>query len=740
MPYVAASSVAAFAPAVPLRGAGSSSVVLCGARGRNRVVSAGRRRRALVCLESDGAGDGGSKDGEVKDGAGVGAQEKGGELGKVKQRVIVLGESVRNVLGRVFAPWSFVWGIGAGVVVSFVVFLVPLPVMLEGGGGRGGAGGIESVLREKVFLYDVILNDINAGYVDNVDVDKLFEASISGMLSTLDPFSQFENNAEAVEMNVKTTGKYGGVGLGIGNGEVLDAERKALLGGKNCVVVVTAFEGYAFDVGLRPGDVIGSVDGVETKGKTVAEVTELLRGEPGTSVQVEVLREGVDDGIKFVLPRRKVQLRDVPVATFVGDRRDAVGYIRLQSFAKDAADEVAVALSGLQAEAKRSSPTQGLKGLVLDLRGNPGGLLESAIKVTETLVPRGSVVVSTKGRGTGPGPIYLSNSDPIVSGDLPIAVLVNGQTASASEVVAGAVQDLDRGIIVGSRSYGKGLVQQLLSLPFQTALKYTSGRYFTPSGRCIQALTYADKDANGQYEAKAVPETERKQFLTRHGRVVRDGGGIEPDVETKHRVSFLENALMRQNMFFHFASRYAAERKLETLPGDFAVDDTVYREFIRFVSATNFKYESRFDEAFGQLDEMFSDVGYDVARGKVEDLRRATVSEMRSDFSRHERDIKAQVESAIRFRLQPDSKRLIAELQHDDQLREAVRLLRSPSEYASLLAPKAMIAQSNGGTVAAAPHDSEAQVSGAQSLESSKLLPKSPPQQAPRASMRRSSS
>jgi carboxyl-terminal processing protease len=269
---------------------------------------------------------------------------------------------------------------------------------------------------------------------------------------------------------------------------------------------------------------------------------------------------------------------------------------------------------------------------------------------------------------------------------------VNGQTASASEIVAGAIQDLDRGIIVGTRTFGKGLVQNVQELPYQTALKFTVGRYFTPSGRCIQALKYDQKDASGKYEAKEVADSERKEFLTRRGRIVRDGGGIEPDIVSKHRTGFLESALLRQNMFFHFACRYAAMTKADALPPSFEVTDSIYNDFIRFVTNSQFKYESRFDEAFDQLEGMFTDVGYDTAKHKIEDLRKATESEMRTDFMRYERDIRAQLESAIRFRFQPESERLVAELRNDDQLREAVRLLQSPLEYAEVLTPKHAVA------------------------------------------------
>jgi carboxyl-terminal processing protease len=588
-----------------------------------------------------------------------------------------------SALKSAIAPGGFFWGMGVGVALSAFLVLYPFE------------GTVENALREKVTLFDYILQDINQGYVDKVDINRMFETGVNGMLATLDPYTQFENNAEASEMHVKTSGKYGGVGLGISSGEVLDPQRAAT-GGKNRVVVVSAFEGYAFDAGVRPGDVIDAIGGSPTDGLSIAAVTDLLRGEPGTSVDITVLREGAASPLAFTLTRRNIQLRDVPVATFVGPAENSIGYLRLQSFAKDAASEVSTALQSLIDQAKANAPARGLRGIVLDLRGNPGGLLNAAIEVAETIVPRGSIIVSTKGRDMGPGPVYMSNRDPVLPQDIPIAVLVNGQTASASEIVAGAVQDLDRGVIIGTRTFGKGLVQNVQELPYQTALKFTVGRYFTPSGRCIQALKYDSKDANGHFEAKAVDESDRKEFLTRRGRIVRDGGGIEPDVMSKHRTSFLESALARQNMFFHFAGRYAGLSKLDKLPSGFEVTDTMYNDFIRFVTNSQFKYESRFDEAFEQLEGMFNDVGYEAARGKVNDLRKATEAEMRADFIRHELDIRAQLESSIRFRYQPESERLVAELRNDEQLREAVRVLQSPLEYAEMLAPRHAVASISG--------------------------------------------
>lgn len=580
-------------------------------------------------------------------------------------------------LKRMLRPGGFVWGMFVGVAVSFAVVLFPF-----------GAGTGDSNLREKVALFDFILQDINRSYVDQVDVNKLFETGVNSMLGTLDPYTQFENNTQALEMSVKTNGRYAGVGLGIAMGDVGNGLGKQ-------VVVVSAFEGYAFDDGVRPGDIIQTVGGHNISGLSLEKVTEMLRGEPGTVVEVGIRREGVGELLAFTLERRSVRIKDVPVSTFVGEIEDRIGYVRLQSFAKDAGKEVREALLGLVRTSEDVTPEGGLRGVVLDLRGNPGGLLNAAIDVSELFLPKESVIVSTKGREMAPGPTYQSGKEPSVPLGVPIVVLVNGQTASASEIVAGAVQDLDRGVIVGARTFGKGLVQNVQELPFNTALKYTVGKYYTPSGRCIQALNYQQADGDGPLEATKVDESQRQEFKTRLGRIVRDGGGIEPDIEVQSRPSFLELALQRQNMYFRYANRYGAELKQQSLPDDFEVTDLIYRDFVKFVSSSEFKYESKFDEAFSQLDDMYKDVGYETARAKVSDLKRATQMDMKSDFIRHENAIRVQLESAIRYRFQPDSVRIIAELRNDEQLATAIRVLKDHDEYSRLLSPNPTTAESD---------------------------------------------
>lgn len=575
---------------------------------------------------------------------------------------------------RALAPGGFIWGLATGVAISAVVVF-----------SLAGFGPRDSLLREKVALFDLILQDINSSYVDKVDINKLFETGVNSMLGTLDPYTQFENNAQAVEMSVKTNGRYAGVGLGISLGDPVS-------GGKTRpIIVVSAFEGYAFDAGIRPGDVIEAIAGNPVDGNSLERVTDMLRGEPGTVVDLTVKREGSTQPLTFTLARKNVHIKDVPVSTFVGNPKDRIGYIRLQSFAKDAGAEVREAVEKLIGSADSNMPGSGLGGLVLDLRGNPGGLLNAAIDVSEIFVPKGATIVSTKGRGLGSGPTYVSAKEPLLPPNVPLAVLVNGQTASASEIVAGAVQDLDTGVVVGSKTFGKGLVQNVQELPFKTALKYTVGKYYTPSGRCIQSLNYQQSNGDGPVEVTEVQESQRQEFKTQRGRIVRDGGGIEPDVEVQSRPTFLELALQRQNMYFRFANKYGADLKQPALPENFEVTDSMYRDFVKFVSTSEFKYESKFDEAFSELDNMYSDVGYETARSRVGDLKRATQMDMKSDFIRHEKEIRVQIDSAIRYRFQPDSERIIAELRNDDQLAEALRVLKEPTEYQELLQAKPVV-------------------------------------------------
>jgi carboxyl-terminal processing protease len=563
----------------------------------------------------------------------------------------------------------------------------------------------ESKLREKVALFDFILTDIVHGYVDPVDTEQLFEAGVDGMLGSLDPYTQFEGNIAAREMQLKTAGRYGGVGLGIAQSIVKPDE----------TVVLNAFEGYAFDRGVRAGDIIVEVDGTPVRGMSLEKVTELLRGEPGTLVRVRLGRETrAADGTRryfdVVLPRRLVTIHDVPLYGMIKSY-DGVGYVRLQSFASNAGRELRAAIDNMVRTGR-------LKALVLDLRNNPGGLLDAAVETVEALVPKGSAIVSTKGRALGET-VFISDRDPALPPEVQLVILANEQTASAAEIVAGAVQDLDRGLIVGTRTFGKGLVQNVEPLPYNTALKYTVGKYYTPSGRCIQSVNYKEGSAltaalpesddtrrfhdpsgnllpalptpaNGpaHFLSTKVAESERKTFRTLHGRIVRDGGGIEPDLESAlPKPSELEIHLLEEGKFFFFANRYAAG--MSSLPEDFEVDDKLYREFQQYVlkDIDHLREHTRFEPGLKLFANTFRDAGYQEAEKDLERMRETILTELKQDFGRHSDAIRQRLEDAIRQRFEPESRRLSAALRYDKVLHDALRLLSEDrgETYARLL-------------------------------------------------------
>ena len=514
---------------------------------------------------------------------------------------------------------------------------------------EGGRGEVV----QRALLFGSILDSVRQGYVeDNVDVDRLFQTGVNAMLSTLDPYSTYENARQSEDLTVRTVGRYGGVGLTISR----DGED---------VVILGALEGFAFDAGVRAGDKIVSVDGAPVKGMAIDAVKTRLRGEPGSQVEVTVTREGSSQAaLSFPLQRQLVRLRDIPLAAMM---QSGVGYVKLDSFSEGTSDELAQAIIAFQRGG-------GLKSLVIDLRDNPGGLLDAAVSVAQQLVPQDTTIVSTAGRAygdEGSSVSYRSAMPPLLSPGVRLVLLVNGNTASAAEIVSGVVQDVDRGVIVGEKTFGKGLVQVVEPLPGGAALKLTVAKYYTPSGRCIQAISYRDKQsvADSQKQQQQQPqekpqaadgkgaaapaagekdgqggggattgggagggssaapifpadelddaddepfsyvgrrrlpqkftEEERKTFYTKSGRAVKDGGGIVPDMAAAPRaVGELERALLQQGLFYRFAGEYLAahvgtpaQQKQQLV----ASADSVYTEFVSFVKREEGKVDPKKD-------------------------------------------------------------------------------------------------------------------------------------------------
>ncbi|KAL1522324.1 hypothetical protein AB1Y20_017316 [Prymnesium parvum] len=584
---------------------------------------------------------------------------------------------------------------------------------------------------ERALLFGAILENVKAAYVDtNVDIDKLFQTGVNAMLSTLDPYSEYEDAKESEDLTLRTTGRYGGVGLTIGSSE----------GSK--VLVLGALEGFAFDAGVRAGDQIVQIDGMPLQGKSVEEVKNLLRGEPGTVVTLTLRRDGSPlPEIKLDVPRKLVRLPDVTLAAMI-DR--GVGYIRLDGFSEGTAAEVAFAIARMQAV--------GLDSLILDMRDNPGGLLNAAISVSQQLVPEGTEIVSTAGRvySEGTSISYRSNRPPLLQPSVKLAVLVNPNTASAAEIVSGVVQDTDRGVIIGERTYGKGLVQVVEPLPGGAALKLTVARYYTPSGRCIQATAYdggrveataarpaapADGSVGEAPSAPAptpppaapplpgdeVPGRSRAAYLPRkltaaeqavyhtaNGRVVSGGGGIAPDVEVKPRpVRDLERSLLQQGYFYSFASDWLGRHRGEPEQQVLQVtrdEDQVYQEFVRFVREQQTGQgggrklaklidvslaSSKLAEVEKALSAETSAAARQQVRQQVEQLRKLLLEQQLAQLDSQRQAIQQEVREAVLGRLTSPSRRIFEQLQSDPQVLAALDVVTNDERYDALLRPAA---------------------------------------------------
>jgi C-terminal peptidase prc len=472
-------------------------------------------------------------------------------------------------------------------------------------------------------------------------------------------------------------------------------EKKAIEKVRNQGVrVVSAFEGYAFDYGMRVGDRLIAIDDTQIgPDTTVEEVRNKLRGQPGTSVEVSFEREGVEGVQTVSIPRTVVKIRDVKLATLVGNPTDGIGYIQLTGFAQDAGREMRNAILSLQRQAEDlTGGERSLQGLILDLRGNPGGLLTSAVDVCSLLVPKNSDIVSARGRGF-PNVLYRSRVDPILDPSTKLAVLINGGTASAAEIVSGAIQDLDVGVVVGSdRSFGKGLVQNVEELPFDTALKFTVAKYYTPSGRCIQGINYKEGGGLGagdaRYTASKVAAEDRSAFYTKSGREVKDGGGIEADYKVPApKASALEVTLLRSGVISDFASQWSRQHELTN---NFQVDDDTYKEFQNFVTQKqkdgDIKLEALYAGPLSDLRKALKLSGYKGSTKELENLQATIVREVQRDFERYSRDIKEDIAQGILSRYLPESMLIERSIQTDVQVQAALKLVRNDRQFSTLLA------------------------------------------------------
>ncbi|HIG75906.1 MAG TPA: S41 family peptidase [Bacteroidetes bacterium] len=509
-------------------------------------------------------------------------------------------------------------------------------------------------VRKNFGLFAELYATLAGEYVDPVDAEALMRTGLSAMLGELDPYTVFFDEAVTTDGRLSQSGEVGGAGLAV-----------AMRGG---ALVVTGLQenGPAERQGVRVGDRIMQIAGREADGLNDEAARELLRGEPGSTLELAVEREGEGGALQFVLVRAEAESHDVTAITTLAD---GIGYIRLEQFLYESAAEVRGGIDSLRQSGE-------MDALVLDLRGNPGGLLEQAVEIVGLFVPRGTPVVSTRGRSAGTVQGYTTRDEPLAP-DLRVAVLVDGRSASASEIVAGAMQDHDRGVVVGETTFGKGLVQIVRPMPYGTALKLTVSRYYTPSGRSIQSVDY-------QQGLDARDVAERPTFTTTAGRTVRGGGGIEPDEAVGlGEESDLEAALVRVGAFLRFANRYRAETP--TLPAGFAIDDELLRDFRRFAEGEGLDYRTAAEREADALAEALAEAGYGGADDELADLRAAVEREKAQDFERHAPRLRARLRQEIlsRYLAQGDLARRL--LDGDPVVERALEVLGDERRYRRLL-------------------------------------------------------
>lgn len=516
---------------------------------------------------------------------------------------------------------------------------------------------------QNIDVFGRVYKEIVTNYVDEVDPERFMRSGIEGMLGTLDPYTVYLSGRDEEDVDLLKNGHYGGVGVSIG---VRDS----------IITVLSATEGYsAYKQGVRTGDRIIAVDGKKVTGSDPDSARFRVRGEPGTTVRITVEREGVKDPIEFTLVREQIRVSNV---TYSGFLRDGVGYIKLDRFSMRAGEEVRQAVKEFKAKGD-------VKGIVLDLRDNPGGLLESAVEIVSKFAPAGSTIVTTRGRKSSEEQKFTVTEEPVAA-DIPLAVLVNRNSASASEIVAGAVQDLDRGVIVGERSFGKGLVQTVIALNHTASMKVTTARYYTPSGRSIQEIDYLHRNKDGVFAV--TPDSLKREFRTSRGRIVKELGGISPDslVAADQRSEYVTE-LLRKAMFFKFATSYITRHPVQE--GDLSVTAAVMKEFERYLSDAKFAYVEPSEKKLSDLKEQMKRENYSAASlSALDGLITRVHDEKLNAFTRAYDEIRNELAEELNSRYGGEKARVRLGLMNDRQAQAAAALVLDKKMYGRILSTK----------------------------------------------------
>lgn len=512
-------------------------------------------------------------------------------------------------------------------------------------------------------IFATLFKEVNAYYVDEVDPEKLIRKGIEGMLESLDPYTDYISEDEIESFRITTTGQYAGIG--------------ALIGVVNNKTVIThPYKNFpAFKAGIKVGDELISIDGKKVQGKSTAYISTLLKGKPMTDVEIRLKRLGQKENLLVTVRREKITLSNL---AYTGLVETEVGYIKLDDFTPGAAREVSNALLGLK--------QKGAKSIILDLRDNPGGLLQEAVNVVNIFVPRGQEVVFTKGKVENWNKSYRTLNNPIDT-EIPLVVLVSEESASASEIVAGALQDYDRAILIGKKTYGKGLVQTTRPLAYNSQLKVTTAKYYIPSGRCIQAVDYTHRKQDGS--ALRMEDSLKSEFKTKHGRKVYDGGGLDPDIVTESEyVGSVTASLVNAGFVFEFASKYCSENPDMPDLSSFHLSDKDYNDFLGFLKAQKFAYSMEIEQSTKELIEAAKQERYyPYLEAAINVLKDRIAAVKASDFTKFKAEIMKILEEQIAFHYALNEGQASVSLNRDNTITEALKVLHDTEVYHKTLLP-----------------------------------------------------
>lgn len=510
-------------------------------------------------------------------------------------------------------------------------------------------------MNKAIETFGSVFKSLHSNYVDELNSGDLVKTAIDAMLAKLDPYTNFYPESEMEEVKLQYLGQYGGIG--------------ALIHYKNGIVYISEpYEGLpAYKAGVKAGDAILSIDGESAKGKTSNQVSEKLRGQAGTEIELELERDGKI--IKKTFRREDIQLPNVP---YFGMIDSVVGYIKLNEFTKEASKHVQEAFENLK--------RQNMQYLIFDLRGNGGGLLQEAVNIVNLFVDKGQVVVSTKAKTVEKNSVFKTTKKAIDT-KIPIVVLIDGTSASASEIVSGSLQDFDRAVIMGQCSFGKGLVQNILPLIYNSQIKVTVSKYYIPSGRCIQAIDYSHRDKDGN--ANKIPDSLRTAFKTKGGRTVYDGLGIEPDITiAPEYASNIAIALISKFLCFDYATKFVKENPNIASAKDFEITDEIYNDFIEFLKDKDYNYTTTSEKILDDLivSAKKEKLGENTLK-EIELIKTQIAEDKKEDLIKYKEDIKEILLSEIVVRYYNQKGRIEALLKHDNEVKEATKLLYDQKQY-----------------------------------------------------------